>query len=96
MRALLESIPLILAMVVLLAVMFRWQTIKTRNGRALVMWMALNAVIMMMAQSSWWYTVLVLNSNQGEDVANLLWTVFNSSVMAFYIAAASLRLNDER
>ena len=93
MKYLFESLPLALAVMAIIAGLSRYATVGTRNGRIVLLWMVVNAALMLVAQASWWHTALVLNSQEGEMWANVLWTIFNSSVMAktLFVVTADFR-----
>ena len=80
MRNILESIPLALAIFVIVSLFIRMDAVRCKYNRVAMVWMAMNALMMLIAQSSWWESVAA-GSVTGQDFANHIWSIFNSSVM---------------
>lgn len=79
----LESVPIVFGVCVLIASFFRYMTALSTICRVAILWISFNTFLLIVAQSSWWYSTLVLFDLKGEIWANVVWTMFNTSVMAF-------------
>ena len=82
MRYVLESLPMMLAILVFMASILRFGIATTYEGRIALVWTGVNAALLMLAQASWWKSYLIDSDLIGTDWSNHLWTVFNTSVMS--------------
>ena len=85
MRLLLESLPLLAGLCCVIAVCIRFKQHLSPISKSLLAWITINVVLLWIAQSSWWYTVSILNDSNGENWTDIVWTVFNTSVMGLYL-----------
>lgn len=86
MRYFFESIPIVLA-VVSIAVCTREALTSTNDERMLPTLQLIASVMMLVAQFSWMWSFLVKGDQEGTDIANMLWTVFNGLTMFIFIAS---------
>ena len=88
-RLILEALPVLLAFVAIFACGHRVITIPPRrtNDRLVFVGMLICAALLIVAQSSWTYTLLQGNL-LGTDTANVVWTVFNTTTMGVFVLAA--------
>lgn len=52
---------------------------RSRHYRFLCGWATFNVLLMLYAQSSWMFSITVLNSLLGTETANYIWTIHNTS-----------------
>lgn len=88
-RILLEAVPVLLAVVAIFTCGHRIITIPPRraNDRLVFVGMLLCAVLLIVAQSSWTYTLLQ-GDLLGTDTANIVWSLFNTITMAVFVLAS--------
>lgn len=86
-RIFFEVVPLVLAVYAIFTCANRALTTRRAHDRNQFLLMIICAALMIGAQSSWTYTLLK-GDILGTDVANVLWTVFNSLVMVTFSYAA--------
>lgn len=83
-RHVINGIPLFLALVALLSCSHRL-LVERRSQRKILLALGIGgASLMLVAQSSWWYTVFS-GLTEGEVWANMVWTVFNGLAMVVFI-----------
>lgn len=87
-RLFVEIIPLFLAFVAIFAAGYR--ALITKNPAVLkyCIMSIFAATLMIAAQVSWSWTYFIKNDLLGTEIANLMWTAFNSLVMIKIIYAA--------
>lgn len=61
---------------------------RSKHYRLLCGWATLNAMMMLYAQSSWMFSITVLNSIIGTELANYVWTIHNTSWVLLAVYAA--------
>lgn len=88
-RLLLEAMPVLLAVLAIFACGHRVITMPARRAhdRLVFVGMLLCAALLIVAQSSWTYTMLQGNL-LGTDAANVIWSLFNTGTMAVFVLAA--------
>ncbi len=84
-----ELVPVGLALVAAVLCSMRAREAKTRQYRLSLMLGVVCAVLLIVAQTSWWGTYIVQGHLEGTWLANIIWTVFNSLVMVAFILLAS-------
>ena len=88
MRLLFEALPILAAMFALVLSCRRPLITQCPHVRLSACIGALSAVLLIVAQTSWSWSVSV-GHNVGEDIANVIWTVFNLTVMLGICYAAT-------
>lgn len=88
-RLLLEALPVALAFLAVFACGHRVITMPARraNDRLVYSGMLVCAALLIIAQSSWTYTLLH-GGLMGTDASNIVWSLFNSATMAVFVLAA--------
>lgn len=87
MRLLFESLPILLAAMAIVLCFHKALTTRRMHDRVVCYAMIACSVVMIIAQSSWTYTVLK-GGLEGTDINNVLWTIFNAGVMSVFIFSA--------
>lgn len=85
-RVLFEAIPVVFAVVAIFLCSNRVITTRRAHDRYVFTGMIVCAALLICAQSSWTYTVLH-GLTVGTDVADVLWTIFNTATMTVFILA---------
>lgn len=88
-KAFFEALPIMLAVIAIVLCAHNLHTPRRKLDRVFTLVALMASGTMLLAQSSWWNSVLVQHSSSGEAWANACWTLFNSLVMVSYIIAAS-------
>jgi Na+/phosphate symporter len=83
-----ELLPVALACVAAVLCARSYSRERRRDHRLTLLIGVVCSVILVIAQTSWFTSYIVLGSNEGAAFANVLWTIFNSLVMFCFIAAA--------
>lgn len=88
-RLLLEALPVALAFFAVFACGYRVITMPARRShdRLVYAGMMVCAALLIVAQSSWTYTLLK-GDLLGTDTANVVWSLFNIATMSVFILAA--------
>lgn len=86
-RLVFEMLPILLAIVAIFACGYKILTIRRNHDRLKYILMILCSILLIIAQSSWTYTVLK-GEIYGTDIANIVRTLFNSLVMLTFIFSA--------
>lgn len=88
-RLLFEALPVLLAVVAIFTCGHRVITMPARRAhdRLVYVGMLLCAALLIVAQSSWTYTLLN-GGIMGTDAANVIWSLFNTTTMAVFVLAA--------
>lgn len=85
-RLILEVLPVLLAVIAIFACANRAILARRAHERRVYLGMVICSVLMIVAQSSWTYTILK-GMSEATDFANMLWSCFNAGVMAVFIAS---------
>ena len=80
-----EILPIILAMLAIVVCSRAALTSRRSSERIGAVAAVVCAVLMIVAQVSWSWTVFIKGDIQGTDVANFVWTMFNTGVMATFL-----------
>lgn len=87
-RAILELGPIVIAVVATLISSFNYIR-ANKNGKRYTRMIAIismiSCIMMIVAQSSWYVLVVVMNSLEDSVYSNYLWTVFNCLIMILVI-----------
>lgn len=88
-RIILEALPVLLAFIAIFACGHRVITMPARraNDRLVYTGMLICAALLIIAQSSWTFTLLH-GGLMGTDASNVVWSLFNSATMAVFVLAA--------
>lgn len=86
-----QLVPVILAVIAIYSSVRRFvedrrATVKTSMIMAVVL-----SMLMIVAQLSWSWTYLVEGNLIGTWFANTIWTIFNGSVMVYFIYTSTIR-----
>lgn len=87
-RYLFELTPVALALVVSVVCSYRYGRERRMQNRLLMLLGMVNAVLLIVAQTSWWTSFLVQGAGMGTEFADVLWSVFNNLVMVSFLVAA--------
>lgn len=90
-RIFFEAIPILMALIAILACGKRAILTSNRNVRLSSALAVFCAALMIAAQVSWSWSMFIQNSLLGTELANVMWTVFNTLVMCKFIYAAMWR-----
>lgn len=90
--AIFEFTPIVLALVSIYFCTIKFSGTNRRIERIILCMGVLASVIMIVAQMSWFTTVVVQHNLIGSWFANKLWTIFNSLVMVILITFAYSRV----
>lgn len=83
-----EALPIIAALAAIFFCSYRALVTSKRSTRIASALSVVCALMMLAAQVSWSWSFFVQGSLLGTEMANLLWTSFNSLVMATFIYAS--------
>lgn len=83
-----QILPIILAAIAAVSCAKRFAIDRRRHDRIGMIFGTISAVILIIAQTSWWATYAINGSLQGTEFANFLWTVFNNTIMICLIFMA--------
>ena len=83
-----ELLPVLLAMVAGVLCAARYRHERRTQMRAVLLLGVVCALLLIVAQASWWSSHVVEGLQQGQEFANALWTLFNSLAMLAFIVAA--------
>lgn len=83
-----EIVPILLAFIAIFASGYRALITKDHRVRNYFVMSVIAAILMIAAQVSWTWTYFIQNNLLGTEIANILWTLFNSLVMVKTIYAA--------
>ena len=84
-KAIFESIPLFLAVFVILLSVKNYSIPRRKTDRVNIILMSFTSLMLLVAQSSWWATSVIGESHKGQWWANIIWTLFNSFVMICFL-----------
>jgi|LakMenEpi03Aug12_release.lakeMendotaPanAssembly.Ray.scaffolds.fasta_scaffold508818_3 hypothetical protein len=87
-RAILELGPIVIAVFATLTASFNYiraNKAGKRYTRMIAMLSMISCIMMIVAQSSWYVLVVVMNSLEDSVYSNYLWTVFNCLIMILII-----------
>lgn len=87
MRLLFEAVPILLAVISLVCSFVRLITTECRQEKYIFSVTTLSALLLILAQSSWAWSVSH-NNTVGEFWANNVWTIFNTLAMIAHILYA--------
>lgn len=83
-----ELIPVALAIVAAILCARRFGFERRRNTKVFMGLAVVCAVLLVIAQSSWWASYVVQGVGEGTAFADAIWTVFNTLVMISFIVTA--------
>lgn len=83
--ALFELVPIALSILATILVFQKAKSTRRDHDRSVMVLAFMSCVMLLVAQSSWWVTVVVDGSLEGTGWADVVWTLFNSTVMLTYI-----------
>lgn len=83
-RLIFEMLPIFLAIPAIFMCGYKVLMMRRNHDRTKYILMVVCSVLLVVAQSSWTFTVLK-GLTDGTDIANLVWTLFNSLVMLTFI-----------
>ena len=84
-----EALPLLAGLAATLICGHKALTTLTHSVRVRSIWAVICAVLLIVAQASWSWTLFVKGDLLGTDAANVVWTMFNTLVMAKFIYTAA-------
>jgi hypothetical protein len=86
MRELFESVPMIMGIVAIFLAGHRGLVSTNQLTTRLCAIMIIASILLLSAQSSWAWSLFISGSCEacGAVLANLIWTVFNTTVMAVF------------
>lgn len=85
MRHLFEIIPIILACIAAVSCAMRVTKDRRKHDRWGMLLGSISAILLIIAQTSWWAGFVLAGSLQGTWWANAIWTVFNTLTMGTLI-----------
>ena len=90
-RLFFEAVPIFAALIAIIVCGKRAVMTSCHRVR-IASWLAVScAVLMIAAQVSWSWSMFVKGDVLGTDLANLMWTMFNTMVMVTFAYAAQWR-----
>ena len=87
-RALAELTPIVIAVLATLAASTNYSRANRNNNsntRIIAMLSMVSAIMLIVAQSSWYVLVVVMDKLEDSVYANYLWTAFNCLIMSLLI-----------
>jgi len=88
-----ELMPVALALVATISCAHRFNTTRHKPTRNLMLLAVICAIIMMIAQTTWWSYWTLRNEMVRPAYTAVLWTVFNILSMVAFIYASLRRTN---
>ena len=88
-KALFEALPIMLAVMAVILAFRAYPKQRRGTDRATMVLIILASALLVTAQTSWWHTVLVLQTSVGEDFANVLWTLFNITTTCTFVVVSA-------
>lgn len=88
MHNILESIPIFLAIYAAIICARQYTIDRRRNVRRVLLLGVVSALLLIVAQTSWYVTFVVHDNLIGTWFADKVWTVFNSLTMLAFILLA--------
>jgi Na+/melibiose symporter-like transporter len=85
MAMIIDLLPVLLAIVAIFFLSKRFNTDRRKSGRFVYFMATVCAIIMIVAQLSWWASSVLQEDFMGATFANILWTLFNSLTMITFI-----------
>jgi len=76
-----QLLPIVLAIIAAISCSYRYTQDRRKYDRWAMLLAVLSSILLIVAQTSWWATYILNNSLQGTELANFIWTAFNSLVM---------------
>lgn len=83
-----EALPIIAAIIAIFFCGYRALVTTKKSTLTVSLMSVVCALLMLAAQVSWSWSYFVKGSLLGTDMANLMWTLFNSLVMVTFAYAA--------
>lgn len=83
--SIIELIPVVLGIVAVYFAAGKLASVRRKTDTAITSLSIVAAILMIVAQSSWYTSVIVERNLEGTWFANQLWTAFNSLVMLIII-----------
>ncbi len=82
-----EAIPVAVAFFVIILGLFKAVTLRTKESRTVAWLSVTSAILLVIAQTSWSWTMFIKKDLLGTDFANIIWTWFNTIVMCSMLYA---------
>lgn len=83
-----EFIPVILAIVSMIITAASFKNLRRRQDFIVKILMLIASVLLIVAQTSWWQSVIIDNDLMGTWFSNQVWLVFNTIVMITFILSS--------
>ncbi len=83
--SIIELIPVVLGIVAVYFAAGKLASVRRRADTAVTVLSIIAAILMIVAQSSWYTSAIIERNLEGTWFANQLWTLFNSLVMLIII-----------
>lgn len=90
-----DLIPIALAIIAIILISKKYDVVRRRKDKVVLFLSVIAASIMIVAQLSWWSTYVLKSELFDYDIANMLWTAFNSLVMVIFIIISYPRYDQD-
>ncbi len=84
-----ELLPVMLAFAAAISCSVRFTVERRKDYRVAMIIAAVCAILLVVAQTSWWVSYAINGNLQGTVFANTIWTIFNSLTMVTFIMVSS-------
>lgn len=85
MRHVFELIPVILAVLAAVTCSISFSRDRRKHDRLAKVLATLASVLLVFAQTSWWVSSVIQHNIQGLELANAIWTIFNTLVCFVFL-----------
>lgn len=76
-----EFIPIILAIIAAISCSYRFKHCRRSSDKISMFFATLAALLLIIAQTSWWVSYIIEGDLLGTKFANNIWTIFDSLIM---------------
>lgn len=87
-HSLFELLPVVMAMIAAICCARRYSSERRKHTKTVMALGVVSSVLLIVAQSSWWTSYVVMGIGQGTQFADAIWTIFNTLTMLAFIVAA--------
>lgn len=89
-----ELLPVCLAILVIINCAKYYTVVRRRKDKFTVVLAIISSVLLIFAQTSWFVTYAIYGGFTGTELANHIWTLFNTLTMATFFVLSYTRGND--
>lgn len=97
MHYILEAVPILLAVYAAIICAKQYAVDRRRQNKQVLLLGVISSLLLLVAQTSWYFTSVVHNNAVGTWLADQVWTLFNSlTMLAFILLAKGSSKNVEK